>query len=139
MKISRSQVREYAFMFLYQLEIHAEDILTQKKYFLEEFPIPDDQLDFFDERVEGVYAKKQELDQTLEPYLVKWKIERLPKIDLTILRLALYEMLEIAEIPNSVAISEAVHLAKKYSGEESKSYINAVLGNINRQLIGEPT
>lgn len=138
MKISRSQVREYAFMFLYQLEIHAEDIPSQRKLFLEEYPISDDHLVFFDELVQGVFAKKNQLDKTLEPFLVKWKVERLPKIDLTILRLALFEMTALEEIPTNVSISEAVRLAKKYSGEEAKSYINAVLGNINRQVLGDP-
>ncbi len=132
--MKRSLIREYAFMFLYQLEIHSENIPQQKEFFLADYKIPENQLDFFEERVEGTYQIKEKLDHTLEPFLVKWRIERLPKIDLTILRLALYEMENEPDIPNNVAISEAVRLAKKYSGEESRSYINAVLGNINRQL-----
>jgi len=132
--VKRSLVREYAFMFLYQLEIHAENIDQQKEFFLAEFEIPRHQLDFFLTRVDGVYQIRESLDKTLEPFLVKWRIERLPRIDLTILRLALYEMEKEEDIPNNVAISEAVRLAKKYSGEESRSYINAVLGNIDRQL-----
>ncbi|NLJ95045.1 MAG: transcription antitermination factor NusB [Clostridiaceae bacterium] len=132
--MKRSLVREYAFMFLYQLEIHAENIDQQKEFFLAEFEIPRHQLDFFLTRVDGVYQIRESLDKTLEPFLVKWRIERLPRIDLTILRLALYEMEKEEDIPNNVAISEAVRLAKKYSGEESRSYINAVLGNIDRQL-----
>lgn len=132
--MKRSLIREYVFMFLYQLEIHHENIEKQKKLFLDEFSIPEEQLDFFDERVNGVYQNKAELDSKLEPFLIRWKIERLPRIDITILRLALFEMLELNDIPNNVAISEAVRLAKKYSGEESKSYINAILGNIDRGL-----
>ncbi|NLZ71541.1 MAG: transcription antitermination factor NusB [Clostridiaceae bacterium] len=132
--MKRSLIREYAFMFWYQLEIHSENIPQQKEFFLADYKIPENQLDFFEERVEGTYQIKEKLDHTLEPFLVKWRIERLPKIDLTILRLALYEMENEPDIPNNVAISEAVRLAKKYSGEESRSYINAVLGNINRQL-----
>ena len=132
--MKRSLIREYAFMFLYQLEIHDDDITGQRALFLSEFSIPETQIDFFDHRVDGVYKIRKDLDEILAPFLVKWRIERLPKVDLSILRLALYEMQNEADIPNNVAISEAVRLAKKYSGEESRSYINAVLGNINRQL-----
>ncbi len=130
----RSLIREYAFMFLYQLEIHDEDMQAQREMFLADFHIPEAQQSFFDERVQGVYAKRTELDKKLEPYLIKWKINRLPRIDVTILRLALFEMEELTDIPHNVAISEAVRLAKKYSGDESKSYINAVLGNIEKSI-----
>ncbi len=133
----RPLIREYAFKFLYQLEINHEDINVQKEFFLSENKIPEEQLEFFEKRVMGVYQNKTTLDETLEPFLVKWKIDRLPRIDITILRLALFEMNQIEDIPNNVAISEAVRLAKKYSGEESKSYINAILGNIERSNAGE--
>lgn len=133
----RPLIREYAFKFLYQLEINHEDINIQKDFFLSENKIPEEQLEFFEKRVMGVYQNKTTLDETLEPFLVKWKIDRLPRIDITILRLALFEMNQIEDIPNNVAISEAVRLAKKYSGEESKSYINAILGNIERSNAGE--
>ncbi|HZJ68456.1 MAG TPA: transcription antitermination factor NusB [Candidatus Eisenbacteria bacterium] len=132
--MKRSLVREYAFMFLYQLEIQNVNIQMQKEYFLAEYSIPDKQIEFFEKRIKGVYQNKDVLDKILEPYLVKWTLARLPRIDLSILRLALYEIQNEPDIPNNVAISEAVRLAKKYSGEESRSYINAILGNINRNL-----
>lgn len=61
----------------------------------------------------------------------------MPKVDLTILRLAIFEMKYMPDIPNNVAISEAVRLAKKYSTDESRSYINAILGNIDREVLNE--
>ena len=74
--MKRSLIREYAFMFLYQLEIHSENIPQQKEFFLADYKIPENQLDFFEERVEGTYQIKEKLDHTLEPFLVKWRIER---------------------------------------------------------------
>lgn len=135
--MKRSLIREYAFMFLYQLEIQNKNIEMQKEYFLSEYSIPDSQIEFFNKRIAGINKNKTALDKTLEPYLVKWTLDRLPRVDISILRLALYEIQSEPDIPNNVAISEAVRLAKKYSGEESKSYINAILGNISRSLVEE--
>ena len=131
--LKRCKIREYAFMFLYQLEIQNLNTTFQMQNFLKDYPIPDKQIDFFNTRVEGVTREKTSLDRTLEPFLVKWTLDRLPKIDLTLLRLAVFEMEFLEEIPNNVAISEAVRLAKIYSTEDSFSYINAILGNIDRK------
>ncbi|MGI6580107.1 MAG: transcription antitermination factor NusB [Saccharofermentanales bacterium] len=135
--MKRSLVREYAFMFLFQIEIQPEHIDKQIEYFLANYPVPDRQMDFFETRVNGVITEKKDLDNILEPFLVKWTLDRLPKVDLTILRLAIYEMKYMQDIPNNVAISEAVRLAKIYSGDESRSYINAILGNIDREILKE--
>lgn len=70
------------------------------------------------------------MDALISPLLKGWKIDRLPRVDLTILRIAVFEMRHLEEVPDSVAISEAVILAKRYGSEESKSYINAVLGKL---------
>ena len=74
---------------------------------------------------------RSDLDNRFSPFLKRWTKDRLPKVDLTILRLAVFEMFFIEEVPKSVAISEAVLLCKKFSSEESRSYINAVLGRLS--------
>ncbi|NLJ70483.1 MAG: transcription antitermination factor NusB [Clostridiaceae bacterium] len=135
--MKRSLAREYAFMFLFQIEIQPENVESQIRNFLINYPVSESQADFFDSRVKGVISVKQELDSILEPFLVKWTLNRLPKVDLTILRLAIFEMKYMPDIPNNVAISEAVRLAKKYSTDESRSYINAILGNVNREVLNE--
>ncbi|MBR5058173.1 MAG: transcription antitermination factor NusB, partial [Clostridiales bacterium] len=91
-------------------------------------------LPYFDEITNGVFEKKDELDNEYAKYLKDWKLSRLPKVDVILLRIAVYEMLHVEDIPVSVSINEAVVLAKKYSSEESKSYINAVLGKIGNDL-----
>jgi len=135
--VKRSLVREYAFMFLFQIEIQPENVDEQMKNFLANYPVSDRQMDFFETRINGVISEKKVLDNILEPFLVKWTLDRLPKVDLTILRLAIYEMKYMEDIPNNVAISEAVRLAKTYSGDDSRSYINAILGNIDREILKE--
>lgn len=135
--MSRRESREKAFMFLYQLEIQKGDATRQLADFLTEREVGENDRDYLLALVEGVSDQKKDLDEKIAPLLKRWTIERLPRIDLTILRIAVYEMSFRTDIPANVAISEAVLLAKKYSSEESKAYINAVLGKIN-QMTGEP-
>ena len=92
--------------------------------------IPDQDLPYFNQIADGVMKQKEILDATYSPLLIGWKIDRIPKIDLILLRIACYEILFMPTIPTSVSISEAVILAKRYSTEESKSYINAILGKL---------
>ena len=135
--MSRRESREKAFMFLYQLEIQKGDETRQLADFLSERDVGANDQDYLLALVEGVSDHKIVLDERIAPLLKRWTIDRLPRIDLTILRLAVYEMAYRPDIPANVAISEAVLLAKKYSSEESKNYINAVLGKIS-QMKGEP-
>ena len=135
--MSRRESREKAFMFLYQLEIQKGDETRQLADFLSEREVGENDQDYLLALVEGVSDHKTVLDERIAPLLKRWTIDRLPRIDLTILRIAVYEMAYRPDIPANVAISEAVLLAKKYSSEESKNYINAVLGKIS-QMKGEP-
>ncbi|MGI6089951.1 MAG: transcription antitermination factor NusB [Saccharofermentanales bacterium] len=130
--MSRKLARERAFMFLYSLEIQPDDYILQRRLFLDEWRLSRADTDFFDLIVTGVLEHKEEFDREIEPRLIGWAISRLPRIDLTIMRLALFEMKYLEDIPTSVSISEAVILARKYSDEKSRSYINAILGGIER-------
>jgi transcription antitermination protein NusB len=128
--MSRRNAREKAFMLLYQLEIQRGDDESQLASFIVDREVNEAEVAYMTLLVRGVRGCLNELDRKFEPYLKRWTKERLPKVDLTILRLAVYEMFFIAEVPQNVAISEAVLLCKKYSSEESRSYINAVLGRL---------
>lgn len=130
--MSRRDAREKAFMFLYQLEIQKGDEARQLAEFLVEREVTDPEKEYLETLIAGVQAEKAQLDEKFAPLLKRWTIDRLPKIDLTILRVAVYEMFFQPEIPTNVAINEAVLLAKKYSSEESKNYINAVLGKLSQ-------
>ena len=93
-------------------------------YFLEE------NLEYIKGIVHGVKGNLSEIDSLIKPKLNKWTIERISKINLAILRLSIYEIIFNEMIPDKVAANEAIELAKKYGGEESRSFINGVLGSI---------
>ena len=82
---------------------------------------------------ENTYDKKEEIDAVIEKYLKGWKIGRLPKVNLAVLRLAVYEIMFEESVPDSAAVNEAVELAKKYSGDDDYSFINGVLGSFLRE------
>ena len=85
---------------------------------------------------ETVYSlmcnKKEEIDEEIRKYSPKWKLERMPKSDVAILRLAILEILYMEDIPDSVSINEAVELAKKFGSDNAPSYINGILGSVSR-------
>lgn len=117
-------------MLLYQVEIQKGDEAGQLRSFIEEREIASGDVPYMTILFDGVRGCREELDAAFTPYLKRWTKDRLPKVDLTILRLAVYELRHVDDVPDNVAISEAVLLAKKFSSEESRSYINAVLGRL---------
>lgn len=85
--------------------------------------------------INGVEGNKEELDGILSRASKNWSIERMPIMDLAILRIALFEMIHVGEVPISVSINEAVELAKSYGGEDdSPKFINGILGTIARNM-----
>ncbi len=91
----------------------------------------DTDMEYLETVLLGVESHKEQIDKIIEKYLVKWKLPRISKINLSILRLATYEILFIDNIPNNVSIFEAVDMTKKYSDETSGSFINGVLDKIS--------
>ena len=84
-------------------------------------------------RLDAVLALMPELDERIAETAHGWRIDRMSKVDLSILRLAVYEILYDPDIPDGVAINEAVELAKKYSGDESPAFINGILGVVAKR------
>ena len=87
--------------------------------------------------VKGIEENKDQLDQELSESSRNWTIERMPIMDLAILRIALYEMMFVDQVPVSVSINEAVEMAKEFGGDDdSPKFINGMLGNIARKMEG---
>lgn len=84
--------------------------------------------------VRGVDSERAALDALIERFSVDWRLERMPAIDLEILRMATFELARLPEVPTAVAISEAVALAKEYSTEESGRFVNGLLSRLAREL-----
>ena len=99
-------------------------------------PEEDDSL-FINSVVEGVTEHVDELDSLIASYSPSREIDRIARVDLCILRVALYEMRYCTDTPESVAINEAVELSKIYGGEESPAFVNAILGKLSRQSAEE--
>jgi len=136
--LGRKQTREKAMKLLYQIQIQRDDIKEQIERFLEEHDISEDaDREYFLDVVNGVIERQQELDQLISRHLKGWTIGRMPKVDLAITRLSSYEMKYRFDIPPNVSINEAVELAKKYCGDQSRSFINGVLGKVLGELEGK--
>ena len=82
----------------------------------------------------GVLENKQELDSRISEVTANWKLERIAAVDRAVLRLGLYELLEMAEVPPKVVINESVELAKKFSTEKSGAFVNGVLDKIYQTM-----
>jgi N utilization substance protein B len=127
--LERTRARRQALQILYQRDITGDTvsrILGLKSYSLEDGE-PDE---YCKQVVAGVERYLTELDDTIGEVSENWAVLRMPLVDRNILRIATYEILYDAEVPASVAINEAVELAKVYGGEDSSKFVNGVLGKI---------
>ena len=128
--MTRHQVREHIIKLLYMKEFAGEDMPLRMAIYLDELSLREDERWMLEERYEAVVRRFEDIDGNITRTAKGWKIGRMSKVDLSILRLAVYELLFDENIPDGVAINEAVELAKSYGGEESSSFINGILGVI---------
>ncbi len=129
--MSRRESRELAFKFLYQLEIQKEDVQEQKTRFVEDSNVKANEIEYFDLLLNGVCENRNEIDKIYSQLLKKWNLDRIAKIDQTILRIAVFEIVHVPMVPFNVSVSEAVFLSKKYSTDEARSFINGILSNLS--------
>ena len=130
--MNRTAIREQAFKLIYSLEIQKQDNLQESiELFIENNEIADKSAqEYIKDAVLGIEKNKDKIIEQIEKNLKKdWKIERISKIDLSILKLAIYEI-QYKEIPFKVVINEAVELAKKYGEDFSKNFVNGILASI---------
>ena len=127
--MSRTEIRELAFKLIYSLEIHTEkELQEQIDLYLEDNEIEEDKAkEYIKDIIFGINKNENEIISIIKSILTeKWTIERISKINLSILKLAIYEI-KYKEIPFKVEINEAVELAKKYGDETSGKLINGAL------------
>ena len=129
-KQSRSAAREAAFTQIFQINQHGEELDYILDELLAEKPGCRDNLGYITTVVGGVKEKRDELVNIVSQHLKKgWTVDRISKVSLTILKLALYEILYVDDVPEKVAINEAVNLAKKYGTDSDPAFVNGVLGS----------
>ena len=133
--MSRRSARENAFFLLFQMDFFKTEEYEQVKeiFFAEkELPVKEEERVFITKEVEGAREHREEIDKIISECAKGWNTERMNKVDLAILRLAVYELCFSGDTPLGVAINEAVELAKKFSSDESPAFINGILGNVAR-------
>ncbi len=131
--MTRRELRTHIFRILYRAFFYSsEEMEEQITLYLEdpELKIDVQDSEYITSRVKEVMEHIPEIDQTIDEKVEKWKVNRINYVDLSILRLAYFEMKYDDDIPTAVAINEAVEIAKIYGGEESSSFINGVLAKL---------
>lgn len=128
--MSRREIREQVFMILFRIEFNKkEEMNDQLQWFFDdgERALSEKEQAEIREKYENIVKKLEDIDEMLDEKADKWSVKRMGKVELTLLRLAVYEMEFDETIPVSVAINEAVELAKKFGQDESPAFINGVL------------
>ena len=134
--MKRSAIRELTFRLIYSLEIQkTDDLEEQIELYLQCNDVEDDGAkEYIKDVVIGIKEQNAEIQGLIEKNLkADWKIDRISKIDLSLLKLAIYEI-QYKEIPYKVAINESLELAKKYGEDTSKNFINGILASVVKEL-----
>ena len=142
-KTAREVAMKLAFASLFGGEETYEDVLDKSG--ITEKPMEEDII-YSEQVLKGIQEHEAEIDDIIsfigktygEGDSIGWRIERMPKVDLCVLRVAIYEMLYRDDIPCGVSINEAVELAKQFGGDRSSAYINGMLGTFAKRIEGEP-
>lgn len=133
--MKRRELREHIFELLFRIEFNSpEEMPEQMRLFftaMEELEEQDQS--YMEEKFSRIVEKLPELDKEIEETAKGWKLSRMSRVDLTILRLAVYEMKFDGDVPLGVAINEAVELAKKFGGDDSSAFVNGILGKIGKK------
>lgn len=129
--MNRSGAREQAFKLLYSIEIQHETSEEQVDLYLENNDILDEKTrEYIIDVINGIKQNEEEINKLIKENLKQdWQLERIPKINIALLKLAIYEII-YKEIPYKVAINEVVELAKKYGEDNSSTFINGILASV---------
>ena len=138
--MTRRDARRHAFALVFQLPFHNEStveaLAEAKKWYYDDLEArpKGKNAEYVDRVVWGVFDRQAHIDSVIENFLRDWDINRINKVDLAIMRLAIYEMLCEPDVPLGTAVNEAVELAKEFGTDESAAFINGVLGNVSRSI-----
>lgn len=130
--MSRREIREQIFKLLFRAEFYEEEELPEQlQLFFEELDKKEEKdISYIQEKTQQILARLPEIDGLINEAAKGWKTSRMGKVDLTLIRLAVYEIKFEEEIPTGVAINEAVELAKSYGTDDSASFVNGILAKL---------
>lgn len=130
--MNRRKSRETAMKLLFEMSINKENYEDIIENFKEntEVNLKEIDMSYVTRVLAGVHENGKEIDKNIEKYLIKWKLARLSKMNLAILRISTYEILFEKEIPNKVSVNEGIELAKMYGEDSSPAFINGILAKM---------
>lgn len=130
--MNRKLSREKTMELLFGMTLSKDTVEEAVEGFVENYEenIKEIDLTYVKQTLIGIENNKEEIDKVIEANLHNWKLDRISKVNLSILRLATYELLFDKEVPRAVAINEALEISRKYSDEKSVAFINGVLDKI---------
>lgn len=130
--MNRRKSRETAMKLLFEMSINKENYEDVIENFKENTDINLNEIDmsYITKTLAGIHENGKEIDKNIEKYLIKWKLARLSKMNLAILRISTYEILYEEEIPNRVSVNEGIELAKKYGEDSSPAFVNGILAKM---------
>ncbi len=133
--MTRSQIRELAFKLVYSSQIQRQMDEEQIELFIQESKIEDkEEVEYIRTTYNGIKQNKESINNLISKNLKeKWTMDRISKINLSILQLAIFELV-YSNLPYKVVINEAVELAKKYGDDSSKSFVNGILASIVKEM-----
>ncbi len=132
---TRRDNRIAAFQFLYMWDINpTDDLEIELKQFFDDQENPREFYNFADELIRGTLENRDEIDNEINSYAQNWSFRRIAKVDLAILRLAIYELLFRTDIPPVVSINEAIDLTKVFSIPDARRFINGILDQLKAKL-----
>jgi N utilization substance protein B len=126
----RRKGRELALQALYQTEVTGDVSARALDLFLSHFEGGAQAKDFARRLIAGVIEHRSEIDRAIEASAENWKLSRMAKVDLVILRLATFELLFCPDIPTNVSLDEAIEIGKRYGSDDSSTFINGVLDKV---------
>lgn len=131
---SRRKAREVALQVLYGLDVSQRNLQDHIELFWENFEAPENAKAFSSVLIEGTWANRKQIDAFIGSCAENWSVERMSRVDRSILRMAVYELLYCHDIPPKVAINEAIDLGKLFGSESSGAFINGVLDALYAKL-----
>ena len=128
--MTRKEAREHCFKLMFEYELQKNDAQTMLSYFVENELSLGNQKNYVETLLRSAVENIAHIDETIEQNTKGWRISRLPKVTLAVLRVAVAEMLYMDDIADSISINEAVELAKTYNDEKNGKFVNGILASV---------
>ncbi len=132
--MKRKETREEAVKLAYCMDVNKDFNRNNVMEYIEHFELEDVDIDYLDKTISDMIDNMEEIDKYITDNSKDWKITRIAKVDLAVLRIALSEIIYNDTIPESVSINEAVEISKKFSNVDSHKFINGILGTVVRSI-----